>query len=242
MPYYVTVNIANAGTELKLEGGASTVGHMWFSLDKGDGSVPSSYGFAPEQHGRAFAPGKVYDTDSKNYATTYYTKTIEISKSQYDVMSNFGDVTLKGAADSTIHVTDVAGKDQSFELNYNGLTNSCIDYTLKGLQIGGINPVGLQGGVWPTWNRTFIDNMLTNYEGSIGSKATLFNSDKQIQSWLNQGEVDSQGGLKVEVQHPLSCKVQHKWEPTTRTSLRPIAFRSRPWSKPSSAAGKSVGN
>jgi Ca2+-binding RTX toxin-like protein len=60
------------------------------------------------------------------------------------------------------------------------------------LQIGGINPVGLQGGVWPTWNRTFIDNMLTNYEGSIGSKATLFNSDKQIQSWLNQGEVDSQ--------------------------------------------------
>ncbi|MET3449667.1 calcium-binding protein [Ralstonia sp. 1138] len=192
MPF-VTVNIANAGTPLS-DGNTSSVGHMWYSLDKGDGSQPSSYGFAPDEnhHGQPFAPGQVYSNDNSNYTSTYYTRTVEISQAQYDAMKNFGEATRIGMPDSTVHVNDINGKGESFTLHYNGLTNSCIDYTWKAMEVGGLNPSDFQGAVWPTWNKSFVDDMLNKYENGIGSRDSIYNSDKQMQNWLNLGEIGSQ--------------------------------------------------
>jgi hypothetical protein len=192
MPF-LTVNIASAGTALS-GGGKSAVGHMWFSLDNGDGSSPLSYGFAPDEshHGRPFAQGQVYGDDNEKYTSTYYTRTIEISRAQYDAIKGFGDATKAGGAGSAIHVTDINGRDQSFTLNYNALINSCIDYVWKGLEISGINPAGFQGALWPTWNKAFLDDALKKYEEGIGSRGLLFDSDKQIQDWYYRGEIDTQ--------------------------------------------------
>ncbi len=54
----VTINIAGRGTPT--DDGDSSVGHMWYSLNDGNGNN-ASYGFSPdaEHVGWPFAPGAV---------------------------------------------------------------------------------------------------------------------------------------------------------------------------------------
>ncbi|WP_154235702.1 hypothetical protein [Xanthomonas oryzae] len=78
-----------------------------------------------------------------NYQGREYSRTIEITQAQYDAMKNFGD---NPAADG-------------FSTYYNGLNNSCIDFTWKALEKGGLNPSGFQGDLWPTNN---IESPLKN--------------------------------------------------------------------------------
>ena len=132
----VTVNIAARGTPLS-DSETSTVGHMWYELTDDQGHT-SSYGFAPDalHLGQPFAPGHIYSDDSDHYQGRAYSRTIEITQAQYDAMKSFGDKPSSA----------------SFNENYNGLTNSCIDFTWKALQQGGLNPSGFEGHIWPTWN------------------------------------------------------------------------------------------
>lgn len=61
----LTINIADRGTSLQ-SGGASATGHMWFTLDKGDGSMPESFGFAPDgQHEGCSSSAKIQPTVSE---------------------------------------------------------------------------------------------------------------------------------------------------------------------------------
>ncbi|WP_428422559.1 hypothetical protein [Methylibium sp.] len=141
MPY-ITIKIANAGTPLTT-GGQSSVGHMWFTLSNGPTS--QSYGFAPDEqhHGNPFAPGQVYTTDDAVYSGAFSERIIEISDSQYNAIRDF-------ASDPS-----AAG----FSTRYNGITNSCIDFTWKALEAGGLNPSNYNGAVWPTWNRDYVQSV-----------------------------------------------------------------------------------
>jgi len=129
----VTINIAGRGTNVSDDGtgnpGQSSVGHMWYELNNSQGQS-ESYGFAPVEHGDPFGPGKRYDNDSSNYQSRDYSRTIEITQAQYDAMKNFGD---NPAANG---FTD-----------YNGINNSCIDFTWKALEVGGLNPSGYEGSI-----------------------------------------------------------------------------------------------
>ncbi|MFI3156939.1 MAG: S8 family serine peptidase, partial [Methylococcaceae bacterium] len=131
----VTINIADRGTPLST-GGTSSVGHMWYSLDNGNGKI-SSWGFAPDinHQGQPFAPGQTYNNDNTHYTTPTYTRTIEITPAQYDAMMNFGE--NPGSA--------------GFSTYYNGIKNSCIDFTWKALELAGLTD-GFEGDLWPTWN------------------------------------------------------------------------------------------
>lgn len=93
MTYSVTIHIANRGTPLK-KGGTSSVGHMWYEINDYK-SKPKSYGFAPLEHGKAFGKGHVYDDDSDNYLSTSYSRTIEITKEQYERLKDFGEHSSK---------------------------------------------------------------------------------------------------------------------------------------------------
>jgi hypothetical protein len=124
MPF-VTIHIASAGTP-ETDKTTSTAGHMWYSLDKGDGSNPLSYGFAPDENhvGQPFAPGQGYDNDNSKYIDTannpIYTRTVEITQAQYDAMKNFGEAAVKASStDGTISVLDVNGQTQTFSMRYN---------------------------------------------------------------------------------------------------------------------------
>ncbi|WP_190287700.1 calcium-binding protein [Massilia sp. NR 4-1] len=133
----ITINIAGRGT-LLANGEKSSVGHMWFELNDGAGGPIESYGFAPDasHHGDPFAPGQVYRDDSKNYKGRDYFRTIDITEAQYNEIKKFAENP------------ETAG----FTRYYNGLNNSCIDFTWKALQKGGLNPIGYEGDLWPTHN------------------------------------------------------------------------------------------
>jgi len=147
--YILTVKISDRGTILR-EGDESATGHMWYSLSENGVSV-GSYGFAPIEEGKPFGPGKVHRNDDSNYASNFYTGKIVITKEQFDILKDFG--------------TDryLNGNPYDFSTYYNGLTNSCIDYTWKALYYVGINPSDFEGQLWPTWNADDVDRDLYKY-------------------------------------------------------------------------------
>ncbi|WP_181259230.1 calcium-binding protein [Pseudoduganella armeniaca] len=138
----VTINIAGRGTGLA-NGTTSSVGHMWYELS--NGGKTESFGFAPNEahHGIPFAPGEVYYNDSSNYQGRDATRTIEISDAQYNAMRDFGYNPEGGG----------------FSKFYNGLGNSCIDFTWAALEKAGLNPSGFDGDIWPTHNIDDVNNI-----------------------------------------------------------------------------------
>ena len=87
-----TVTISVAGPQRKSDGKMSWGGHMWYSFSNSAGE-DKSYGFATANEGaRALLPGPGKPT--KNDDALYpkkYSRTINITKAQYDAMKKFGE-------------------------------------------------------------------------------------------------------------------------------------------------------
>jgi len=91
--YILTVYIAEGGTpmfapgtEERIRTGKSLAGHMWYSLQQGDGPE-YSYGFGSSE---GEEPGKVTRDDTDMYYNPLY-KTIRINEQQYARLSEFGE-------------------------------------------------------------------------------------------------------------------------------------------------------
>lgn len=136
--YTATVYVAAPGTPLMVPpGGTSVAGHVFYSIY--DGGEEKSYGFAPATHGQSSGPGKVYDTDVKDYKDPYYSRTLEISQAQYEKLREFGNAPAK----------------HGFDMEYSGSTNSCIDFTW-----GALNHAGLH-------RQTFLNLGEKSFEGTL---------------------------------------------------------------------------
>ncbi len=146
--YTVTVKIAARGA-IYHEDGTSATGHMWYSISNGNST--ESYGFAPAKDSMPVWVGAIKTTDDDNYKPTYYTGTIVIDFNQYEKLQQFGDISK------------LDGNPFDFSSFYNGLTNSCIDYTWKALNIIGMNPSDFEGQIWPTKNADDADATLYKY-------------------------------------------------------------------------------
>lgn len=66
----ITVHIAPSGNPLN-NGGSSLTGHMWFSINNGNGSI-SSYGFAPRNEGEPHGDREVKRNDKSHYLSPPY--------------------------------------------------------------------------------------------------------------------------------------------------------------------------
>lgn len=119
-PYTVTVYVAAPGTPLRA-GGTSAAGHMYLVVEHG--KQRNSYGFAPIEHGATSGPGAVTIEDFDQYQKPYYARTLEISKEQYDKIVDYGRNAAK----------------HGFNMEYGGLSNSCIDFTWGALNNAGIH-------------------------------------------------------------------------------------------------------
>ena len=119
MAYTVTIYVAAPGTPLK-EGGTSMPGHMYYVTSNGE--KKESYGFAPIHHGSVHGSGKRYDNDLENYRNPHYSRTIEITKNQYEKLNDFGKNPEKYGFDTTY-----------------GPANNCVDYVWKGLNLSGMH-------------------------------------------------------------------------------------------------------
>ncbi|MFT4198304.1 MAG: hypothetical protein QM601_10440 [Pseudoxanthomonas sp.] len=111
----VTVYVAAPGTPWQQDGETSAAGHVYYAVS--DGTNIDSYGFAPQGHSASHGPGKVVRTDVNDYKDPFYSRTMEISKDQYDKLREFGNHPDK----------------HGFDMEYHGAINSCIDFTWKAL-------------------------------------------------------------------------------------------------------------
>ncbi len=153
--YRVTIYVAAPGTPL-LEGGTSTAGHVYYTVDNGRESI--SYGFAPKEHGATTGPGKVYDSDAREYQNPFYQRTLEISKDQYEKLKEFGATPDK----------------HGFNTEYHGLNNSCIDFTWGALNHAGLHRTNalfmqdkdFQGGLKPLTNVEYIRSIRAPFPDS----------------------------------------------------------------------------
>ena len=91
--YTVTINVAGVGARTTDNGKRSRSGHMWYSL--GDGTKEDSYGFRPKKEGASSGEGHVKHNDNTLYPDKY-SRTIEITKAQYDAMQKFGENPAAG--------------------------------------------------------------------------------------------------------------------------------------------------
>ena len=80
--YTVTINVA--GPQRRSDNARSRAGHMWYSLSDGTGEA-ESYGFGPIEPGDPSGPGERKENDNALYPERY-SRTIEITKAQYDAM------------------------------------------------------------------------------------------------------------------------------------------------------------
>lgn len=108
--YTVTVFVAAPGTPLR-DGSTSAAGHLYYQISNGESE--KSYGFSPQKHGVVVGPGRVSTEDAQTYQSPFYGRTMEITENKYNKLRDFGEAPGKYA----------------FDLNYNGATNSCIDFT-----------------------------------------------------------------------------------------------------------------
>ncbi|MBB5862933.1 XVIPCD domain-containing protein [Xanthomonas sp. 3058] len=128
--YTVTIVIAAPGTPLYEEGKQQIIdgvpvtsgpGHMFFITS--DGNQATSYGFAPINHGQTNGPGLIYNTDADEYHAPVYSRTLEISKEQYDKLQNFGQEPEK----------------LGFDKEYKDVRNNCVDFTWAALNHAGLH-------------------------------------------------------------------------------------------------------
>ena len=126
--YLAHIYIAAPGTPLKLEGGTSLPGHMFYVVEYGGKRM--SYGLAPIKHGEINGLGRVYKNDEENYQNPLYQRTLEITRAQYDKLFEFG-------------------KDPGrfgFSTYYQDARNNCVDFTWAALNHAGIHATSKQGG------------------------------------------------------------------------------------------------
>ncbi|XEA94884.1 XVIPCD domain-containing protein [Xanthomonas tesorieronis] len=182
--YSVTIYLAAPGTPLMRSGGTSAAGHMYYSLS--DGKHVESYGFAPLEHGTSRGLGKVYDTDVRDYKDPYYSRTLEVSREQYDKLRAFGEAPQK----------------YGFDMQYSGATNSCIDFTWGALnhaglhrqRTPGIDDKRFEGSLKPLDNEDSIKSIPAPMPGSSLNKEHY--NAKPEQTWLQKAitEVSPPGG------------------------------------------------
>lgn len=152
-------------------GGTSDAGHVYYSISEGQRS--DSYGFAPETHGQTSGPGKVYYDDVENYKDPRYSRTMEISKEQYDKLQAFGKEPGK----------------HGFDMKYGGAANSCIDFTW-----GALNHAGL--------HRNTVLGKDKDYEGALKPLDNI-RDIKSIQAPLPDSELNKEQQNKMPERSPL---------------------------------------
>jgi hypothetical protein len=173
--YTVSIKVALPGTPLMKENGeqdvdsktnepkTSKAGHMWYSIS--DGEKSTSYGFSSVNE-TPIGPGEAYKGDDEKYHKPYYARTIEITKEQYEKLKEYGDLAVR-ETDSKLDNSSskeqenktTAKKTTVFDFKYNGLSNSCIDFTWEALNSAGLKhskDAKFEGDLKPANN---IDNI-----------------------------------------------------------------------------------
>lgn len=185
------------------EPGKSSSGHMWYSLSDGGGKE-FSYGFASENY-KPFDQGRVVEHDNLAYQRTSNEITVALTKEQYEKLMDFSKQPEKYGFDKN---------------TYNVLSNSCIDFVYKSLNIIGYNDSTFQGNLTPTDNVFSLKNMLYTEGAQIIRDNLMRNGDCHLDKntgvckWLSVEErLSPNGGTSL-------IKVDINSSPQPQTSIQ----------------------
>jgi hypothetical protein len=171
MTYTLTVNIAPSLTS------ASVPGHMWYSIS--DGSSTTSYGFEPIVPNSPHGSGQVETSDNTVFqGTNVVSQIIQITQSQYNTLQAFGQAGVNAPNSAQQIIT--GPNNVSFDLLYNGLSNSCIDFTWAALATIGIAEPStlINPRLIPSENEGSVSQALANFEvGGFYTNNTFYTYD-----------------------------------------------------------------
>ncbi|MCK9546573.1 MAG: hypothetical protein M0Q25_07685 [Sulfurospirillaceae bacterium] len=147
--YYLRVHIESAGTEYQKDENSeitkSQAGHVWYQVYEKDneGSIIDE-----TKMNAGYSLKGIINDDEKAYLgdPAFSTSELELTKEQFDILKKFGD------KDGQFAIEHGFGND-----DYNVLTNSCIDYTWKAMELAGINRGDFEGAVWPMTNKEYLE-------------------------------------------------------------------------------------
>jgi len=218
--YTLTVHIALRGTPLLNRrdgtptGKTSIPGHMWYSIQKGDGPE-QSYGFQPKIS-LPVGPGEVVDTDNATYYKPRHERTMEITREQYDKLKEFG----QNGKDKNWDFF----KDTNFRRVYSAGDNSCIDFTWFALRHAGLEwqepekdhptPIeasGFEGKVYPGDNWDYIQRIKAPFPDSQLNRIHEGPTPKDAQAELlrkEQAEAFKQDPEKALERFPEDTRLQ----------------------------------
>ena len=177
--FTLTVKIAAAGAKIKDES-PSVAGHMWLSV-YGNGKT-SSMGFGPVKQGDPFGPGEQKYQDDSKYLDIYYSGKIYITEDQYHILKDFSKDPKK----------------YGFDIDkYNGVANSCIDFTWKALHTIGLNSTDFEGNLLPSDNADNVDKSLYKYVmgNGIGWQNTASKGNYHVTYENNENNTVQNDGL-----------------------------------------------
>ncbi|MBM5783203.1 MAG: hypothetical protein FJ368_07290, partial [Pelagibacterales bacterium] len=202
MPKLV-IKIVDAGTDhTNQKNGITTqsaTGHMWWELYNDNGEIIGSYGFAPDSdhEGNPIAPGEIkYDDNiAYNFNTEQgdYKKEFDITQDQLINLQKF----VYNPFDNEIY---------NFSSQYNGLKNSCIDFTWTALAIAGLIKIDeagnfFNGDLIPTWNIDNIEKLALEGEDAYLQKKNLTNLDASFDEYVSF--IESYYSVKIVNQNDL---------------------------------------
>ncbi|WP_312252557.1 XVIPCD domain-containing protein [Stenotrophomonas sp.] len=144
----LTLYVAAPGTPLTGSTQRSLSGHVYMETAAGNDRI--SHGFQPggapvgyqRQWHDVAVPGAIVETDTRQYQDPYYSRTIEISKDQFDRIREFAKDPEK----------------YGFSKNYETFTNSCTDFVWASLKHAGIHDskvlgvIDFEGDIKPIYN------------------------------------------------------------------------------------------
>lgn len=146
--------------------GQSFAGHMWLGLDavnsqnanRSTSQTATSMGFAPLKHGSIQGEGMVVRDDSFNYyGPKVHRIDIEVTDAQRAAILKFAENP----------------KAHGFDMQYQGITNSCVDFSWKALDAAGLNPTHTEGQVLPTDNLPQLHKLAQDLKNSPTQQALL---------------------------------------------------------------------
>ncbi|CDG96162.1 conserved hypothetical protein [Xenorhabdus bovienii str. puntauvense] len=174
--YIVTIYAAYPGTPLNDDFGkpkfdkdervTSAAGHMWYEIS--DRKSINPYGFVPKTTGMT-GPGAVTEYDTKHYEKPRYSRTLEITKEQYNKLKEYGDLAI-------------AEKNPDFDLYYKGHSNSCIDFTWKVLRSAGLKSNFLSSEHSIALNPATALNRMEKINGDFEGKLKVAKNIPHIES------------------------------------------------------------
>jgi len=215
-PYTLTIHIADKGTPLlnpddRTWDGEKTSrsGHMWYSIQDGNGNE-RSFGFAPAEEGKGIGSvaGAVTDRDNDIYYKPRHERTMEITEEQYNKLMAFGENGMNGKwGDMEIGRTMITGKMRTFDQTYFAPSNSCVDFTWAALKSAGLErqrtmmvepwieiivpgkeaiPTGYDGEILPISNVSKVEQIIAPIPDSPHNSIHKGPSPKEAQAELRK--------------------------------------------------------